>query len=126
MRLRNLVRADQMPFTNIVKKHFDSGDYPECMRKAIEAIGLDRIRRRQQAGEPDGRRLGVGISIFCEQGALGTSVLAGWGRPVVPGYEQASAKLTPNGYLEVAGRDPFAWTRPRDHVRPDRARDSRS
>jgi aerobic carbon-monoxide dehydrogenase large subunit len=101
VRLRNLVRADQMPFTNIVKKHFDSGDYPECMRKAIEAIGLDRIRQRQQAGEPDGRRLGVGISIFCEQGALGTSVLAGWGRPVVPGYEQASAKLTPNGYLEL-------------------------
>jgi aerobic carbon-monoxide dehydrogenase large subunit len=101
VRLRNLVRADQMPFTNIMNKHFDSGDYPECMRKAVEAIGLDRIRQRQQTGEPDGRCLGVGISIFCEQGALGTSVLAGWGRPVVPGYEQASAKLTPNGYLEL-------------------------
>jgi carbon-monoxide dehydrogenase large subunit len=101
VRLRNLVRADQMPFTNIVKKFFDSGDYPQCMRRAVEAIGLERIRQRQKTGETDGRRIGVGISIFCEQGALGTSVLAGWGRPVVPGYEQASAKLTPNGYLEL-------------------------
>ena len=28
VRLRNLVRPEQMPFDNITKKHFDSGDYP--------------------------------------------------------------------------------------------------
>jgi carbon-monoxide dehydrogenase large subunit len=101
VRLRNLVRAEQMPFVNVVGKFFDSGDYPECMRRAAEAIGVERIRERQRRGEPDGRLVGVGISIFCEQGALGTSVLAGWGRPVVPGYEQASARLTADGDLEL-------------------------
>jgi carbon-monoxide dehydrogenase large subunit len=101
VRLRNLVRAEQMPFVNVVGKFFDSGDYPECMRRAVEAIGVARIRERQRQGEPDGRLIGVGISIFCEQGALGTSVLAGWGRPVVPGYEQASARLTADGDLEI-------------------------
>jgi carbon-monoxide dehydrogenase large subunit len=100
-RLRNLVRADQMPFLNVANKHFDSGDYPTCMRKAAEAIGVDKIRERQKAGEPDGRLIGVGISFFCEQGALGTGVLSGWGRPVVPGYEQATARLTANGHLEI-------------------------
>ncbi len=101
VRLRNLVRAEQMPYTNVVNKHFDSGDYPECMRRAAEAIGVEAIRARQRRGEPDGRLIGVGISIFCEQGALGTSVLAGWGRPVVPGYEQAHARFTADGDVEI-------------------------
>ena len=32
---------------------------------------------------------------------MGTSVLAGWGRPVVPGYEQATVRLTADGDLEI-------------------------
>ena len=32
---------------------------------------------------------------------MGTSVMAGWGRPIVPGYEQANVKLTADGDLEV-------------------------
>lgn len=101
VRLRNLVRPEQMPFDNVVNKHFDSGDYPECLRRAVAAIGVDRVRERQRRGEPDGRLVGVGLSFFCEQGALGTSALAGWGRPVVPGYEQVTARLTSDGNLEL-------------------------
>jgi aerobic carbon-monoxide dehydrogenase large subunit len=100
-RLRSLVRPDQMPFDNVVNKHFDSGDYPECLRRAVAAINVEGVRRRQQHHEPDGRRIGVGLAMFCEQGAHGTSVLAGWGRPVVPGYELAVARLTADGDLEI-------------------------
>jgi carbon-monoxide dehydrogenase large subunit len=100
-RLRNLVRPEQMPFENVVKKQFDGGDYPECLRRAVAAIDLPAVRARQRRGEPDGRLIGAGFAIFCEQGAMGTSVLAGWGRPVVPGYEQATARLTAAGDLEV-------------------------
>ena len=32
---KNLVRPEQMPFDNITKKHFDSGDYPEALRRAL-------------------------------------------------------------------------------------------
>jgi carbon-monoxide dehydrogenase large subunit len=46
-------------------------------------------------------RIGVGFSIFCEQGAHGTSVYYGWGIPMVPGFEQAVARLTPDGGLEL-------------------------
>jgi aerobic carbon-monoxide dehydrogenase large subunit len=101
VRLRNLVRPEQMPFENVVKKHFDGGDYPESVRRAVAAIGLPTIRERQRNGEPDGRLIGVGFSIFCEQGAMGTAVLAAWGRPVVPGYEQSTVRLTADGDLEV-------------------------
>jgi aerobic carbon-monoxide dehydrogenase large subunit len=101
VRLKNLVRPQQMPFDNITNKHFDSGDYPECLRRAVSAIDLPAVRARQRAGEADGRLLGVGFSIFCEQAAHGTSVYAGWGIPMVPGHEQATARLTPDGGLEL-------------------------
>jgi carbon-monoxide dehydrogenase large subunit len=89
-----------MPFDNITKKHFDSGDYPECLRRVVAAIGLPAIRARQ-ATETGPIRTGIGLSIFCEQGAHGTSVYAGWGIPMIPGFEQAVARMTPDGGLEL-------------------------
>ena len=44
VRLRNLVRPDEMPFDNITKKHFDSGDYPQAMRRALAAIDVASVR----------------------------------------------------------------------------------
>src|ERR1700704_4922697 len=101
VRMKNLVRPEQMPFDNITKKHFDSGDYPEALRRALDAVDLESIRERQKRGEPDGRLIGIGLSVYCEQGAHGTSVYAGWGIPMVPGHEQATARMTPDGGLEL-------------------------
>ena len=101
LRLKNLVRPEQMPFDNITGKHFDSGDYPECLRRAAAAIDLPAVRERQRLGEPDGRWIGAGFSIFCEQAAHGTSVYAAWGVPMIPGHEQAGARMTPSGGLEL-------------------------
>jgi carbon-monoxide dehydrogenase large subunit len=101
VRRRNLIRAEQMPFDNITKKHFDSGDYPESLRRALTAIDVPAVRNRQQRPEPDDRLIGVGLAIYCEQAAHGTSVYAGWGIPMVPGYEQAAVRLTPDGGLEI-------------------------
>jgi carbon-monoxide dehydrogenase large subunit len=101
VRLRSLVQPSEMPFDNITRKHFDSGDYPESVRRAIDSIGLREVRARQVRGEPDGRRIGFGLSVFCEQGAHGASVYHGWGIPMVPGREPAVVRLTPDGILEV-------------------------
>jgi aerobic carbon-monoxide dehydrogenase large subunit len=101
VRMKNLVRPEQMPFDNITKKHFDSGDYPEALRRALDAVDLKSVRERQKRGEPDGRLIGIGLSVYCEQGAHGTSVYAGWGIPMVPGHEQATARMTPDGGLEL-------------------------
>ena len=101
VRAKILVKPEQMPFDNITKKHFDSGDYPESLRRAVAAIDIAAVRERQQCGEADGRLIGVGLATYCEQAAHGTSVYYGWGIPMVPGYEQATARLTPDGGLEL-------------------------
>jgi carbon-monoxide dehydrogenase large subunit len=98
---REISWPEQMPFDNITKKHFDSGDYPESLRRAVAAVDVAGIRDRQKRGESDGRRVGVGLATYCEQAAHGTSVYYGWGIPMVPGHEQATARLTPDGGLEL-------------------------
>jgi len=101
VRLANLVQPGEMPYLNITKKHFDSGDYPEAVRRAARMIDVAAVRARQKRGEADGRRVGVGFAIYCEQAAHGTSVYFGWGIPMVPGHEQCAARLSPDGMLEL-------------------------
>ena len=101
VRLKNLISPEAMPFDNITGKHFDSGDYPESLRRAVAEIDLPAVRARQKQGEADGRLIGLGLAIYCEQAAHGTSVYAGWGIPMVPGHEQAALRITPDGGLEV-------------------------
>jgi aerobic carbon-monoxide dehydrogenase large subunit len=96
----NLVRPEQMPYDNVTDKHFDSGDYPQILKMAVEAIDLPAVRKRQrqgQAGAGDGRLIGLGISIFSEQTAHGTTA-DGKRRAL---YEQAFARLTPDGRLDL-------------------------
>ena len=100
LRARSLVPASAMPYTNITNKYFDSGDYLAAMTKAVEALGWQGWRERQAAA-PTGKRIGLGLAVFCEQGAHGTSVYHGWGIPMVPGYEQCAARFTPDGILEI-------------------------
>ncbi|MBV9113197.1 MAG: xanthine dehydrogenase family protein [Hyphomicrobiales bacterium] len=101
LRFKSLVRPEQMPFDNIAKRHFDSGDYPEALRRCLDAIDLKAVRERQRRGEPDGRLIGLGIAMYSEQAGHGTSVYAGWGIPFVPGFEQCHARFTPDGGLEL-------------------------
>src|SRR5262249_2568767 len=69
VRLRTLVRPEQMPYASITKKSIDSGDYPAALKQAAEMIDLPAVRRRQQKSEPDGRHIGVGFACFYEQTA---------------------------------------------------------
>jgi carbon-monoxide dehydrogenase large subunit len=62
-----------MPFDNVTDKHFDSGDYPETSAQGRRGDRLPAVRARQKRGEPDGRLIGLGISIFSEQTAHGTT-----------------------------------------------------
>lgn len=101
VRAENLVQASQMPYDNVAGKHYDSGDYPASLRRAAELIDVEAVRQRQRDGEANGRKIGVGFSTFTEQSAHGTKVFASWGIPLVPGFEQATVRLTPDGGVEV-------------------------
>ncbi|WP_315837804.1 xanthine dehydrogenase family protein molybdopterin-binding subunit [Bradyrhizobium prioriisuperbiae] len=101
VRMENLVTAQAMPYTNVARKHYDSGDYPRSLETVRREIDLDTWRARQRQGETDGRRIGIGFASYCEQSAHGTSVFAAWGLPLIPGYDQATVRMLVDGSLEV-------------------------
>lgn len=101
VRLDNLVKPQQMPYINVANKHFDGGDYPASLRRALEMVDLAAVQERQRRGEPDGRLIGIGTATYCEQSAHGTSVFATWGTAVIPGYDQAMIRMTADGGLEI-------------------------
>lgn len=100
VRLENLVPASAMPYTNITNKSYDSGDYRASLLEVKRMIEFDRIRSEPRQ-DAKGRYLGVGFATYTEQSAHGTKVFAQWGLPLVPGFDQAHVKLTPDGALEV-------------------------
>jgi len=101
VKMENLIPAHAMPFNTITGGHYDSGDYPACLRTAMEQIGLSAIRARQKTPAADGRLIGVGFSTYSETTALGTRVFVFLGWPIAPGLEQANLRMTPDGGLEI-------------------------
>lgn len=101
VRLENLVQPEQMPYVNVTNKHFDSGNYPASLRRALEMVDVEAVRQRQKRGEPDGRVIGLGVATYTEQSAHGTSVFAAWGTPVIPGFDQAVVRMTPDAGVEL-------------------------
>jgi len=99
VRLDNMVRPEQMPYRTVTNKVFDSGDYPESLRRAVEAIGRDAVAGREAETPADGMRIGVGVASYTEQTAHGTEEWVARGLPVIFGYEPATARMTPDGGL---------------------------
>ncbi|RZT98442.1 xanthine dehydrogenase molybdenum binding subunit apoprotein [Advenella incenata] len=102
VRLDNLVRAEDMPYVNVANKHYDGGDYPAGLRRALEMINVQDVRARQQSRKPGEPLLGIGVATYTEQSAHGTSVFAAWGTAVIPGFDQAMARISADGSLELS------------------------
>src|SRR5258708_32425251 len=52
VRLANLVPPGEMPYTNITKKHFDSGGHPEAVRRAAKNVDVQKNRKLEKENRP--------------------------------------------------------------------------
>jgi carbon-monoxide dehydrogenase large subunit len=66
LRMKNLLRPEQFPYTGPTGWEYDSGDYPRALRLALDMAGYDELRREQAAGRERGEYLGIGLSFFTE------------------------------------------------------------
>jgi carbon-monoxide dehydrogenase large subunit len=66
LRMRNLLRPEQFPYTCPTGWEYDSGDYPRALRLAMEIAGYPELRREQAAKRERGEYMGIGISFFTE------------------------------------------------------------
>ncbi len=66
LRMRNLLRPEQFPYTCQTGWTYDSGDYPRTLRMALEIAGYDDLKKEQLAERAAGHLMGIGISFFTE------------------------------------------------------------
>ena len=93
----DMVQPEQMPYTSVTGMRYDTGDYPESLRRCAELLQFADARKRQQRGESDGRLVGIGFACFNEQTAHGATEYAGRGAVVVPGFESCTARILTDG-----------------------------
>lgn len=105
VRMRNMVRPEEFPYTSATGKIYDSGNYAESVRTAVSLIGQDAVRARQReldASDAPATRVGVGYASYTEQTAHGPVEWASRGLPVVFGFESARVAMDPSGSVTVA------------------------
>jgi carbon-monoxide dehydrogenase large subunit len=94
VRRRNFITPQQMPYrVGIIFRDgrpvtYDSGDYPTCQRKALEAADYEGFAGRQAQARAQGRYIGLGIANAVEATGLGP-------------YESATARVSTSGKLTV-------------------------
>ncbi len=66
LRMKNLLRSEQFPYTCKTGWVYDSGDYPRALELAMEIAGYDELRREQAEKRRRGELMGIGISFFTE------------------------------------------------------------
>jgi 2-furoyl-CoA dehydrogenase large subunit len=68
IRFKNFVKPEEMPYTTPSGEIYESGDYPECLRKALDLLGYEELKKQRAAERKKGRYLGIGISSGVEPG----------------------------------------------------------
>ena len=66
LRRRNMIRPEQMPYTNAMKKTYDSGRFEQVMDKAIALAEWNAFPERAAAAKKRGRLRGRGMATFLE------------------------------------------------------------
>jgi CO/xanthine dehydrogenase Mo-binding subunit len=66
LRKRNFIAPEEFPYLCVTGSRYDSGNYPEAMRKLLERLDYDGWRERQAEARADGRLLGVGVVLAIE------------------------------------------------------------
>lgn len=101
VRRRNYVPADAFPWHTPTGLDYDSGDYADALRTALEEIHYDDVRAMQRSGTEDGRLIGVGMASYVEIGGVTPSAIAAMeGSPGL--WESASVKVHPSGTVAIA------------------------
>ena len=65
-RLDNFIQPEQFPYESATGFLYDSGNYPEAMRIALEKLGYEDLRKEQEKARAEGRLLGIGLASFTE------------------------------------------------------------
>lgn len=94
LRLRNMLRPDELPYTTRAFQTYDSGDYPAALRTLRDLV--------RPVGSFDGRRRGVGYSCHVETTGMGPSMELKAMGIEAGGYETAVLRMDQDASVVVS------------------------
>jgi carbon-monoxide dehydrogenase large subunit len=72
-RMKNFVKPEQFPYKTALGWEYDSGNYGGALRKAMDIVGYEELRKEQAEKRSRGELMGIGISSFTEAVGAGPS-----------------------------------------------------
>ncbi len=113
IRLRNYIGPDEFPYLTPSGNLYDSADYAASLRRALELVGYEDLRRKQKEEWGKRRYLGIGIAASVEPSAANPArhhVAAKEYQRPVGAYTSASIKMDPTGRIILQIPTPQAGT----------------
>ena len=99
LRRRNLV--DSFPHTTPTGIELDAASYLETLDSAEREADPAEFQRSRSSARREGRRLGLGFSVFNERTGYGTPAFGPRRMGVTPGYETVDAAMDASGHVEL-------------------------
>ena len=65
-RMKNFIKPEQFPYKSALGWEYDSAQYALALRKAMDMIGYEELRKEQAEKRARGELMGIGISSFTE------------------------------------------------------------
>jgi len=73
LRMKNFIAPERFPYKSVLGWEYDSGNYPAALKKAMEIVGYESLRKEQQEKRKRGELMGIGICSFTEIVGAGPS-----------------------------------------------------
>jgi carbon-monoxide dehydrogenase large subunit len=105
LRMKNFIPAfdgvDQPGYQTQVALQYDSGNYEATMRKALDVLGYNDLRKEQEEARKQGRYIGIGFSSYIEACGIAPSAVVGSLGARAGLYESANVRVQPTGKVSV-------------------------
>jgi carbon-monoxide dehydrogenase large subunit len=102
LRLRNLLRPDELPYRSPSGLVWDSGSFVESLERAHEVSDYARVRAEQRRARDAGRYVGVGVASYVELTGVGSAISASPGAAINTGTEGATIRVDPGGTVTAS------------------------
>jgi carbon-monoxide dehydrogenase large subunit len=101
VRRRNLIRADQFPYPNLLGRTYDCGDPPALLEKLLEIADYEGLRREQARCRAEGTMMGIGLAAFLDKSGTGSSRNLATRGGLHGGYESAVVRVHSDGKVTI-------------------------
>ncbi len=93
--------VNQPGYQTQVALQYDSGNYEQVLKKALEIVDYENFRKEQEAARKQGKLLGIGISTYIEACGIAPSAVVGALGARAGLYESAQVRIQPTGKVSV-------------------------